>query len=56
MTEFFEFFAQWMNNLLALLNSVTFRIFNFNVSLLYLLLGFIFVSMMLGIFWKGAKG
>lgn len=42
--------------ILNLLNSIAFNINGISVSYLGLMLSFIFLSMVISIFWKGAKG
>ena len=56
MDNFFVLVSDFMADILSLLNSIKFRLFGFTVSYLYLVLGFILVTMLVGIFWKGAKG
>lgn len=38
-----------------MLNGFSFEIANINVSLLDLILGFLFMGMIISIFWKGAR-
>lgn len=56
MQQFFEMFVDWFNQLFALLNSYTIEAFGVNVSLLVIYGAFIVLSMVISLFWKGAKG
>ena len=56
MQEFITSFISWMTSLTDLLHSVSFKIFGYPTSLLYIFIALIITSMLISIFWKGVKG
>lgn len=56
MQGFFELFFGFFSDLFDLLNSYTLTAFGVEVSLLIIFGAFIVLSMVINIFWKGAKG
>jgi len=56
MQRFFEMFFGFYNDLFSLLNSYKISAFGANVSLLMIFGVFIILSMVITLFWKGAKG
>lgn len=56
MQRFFEMFFGFYNDLFSLLNSYTFTAFGVEVSILMVFFIFIVLSMVITLFWKGARG
>lgn len=55
MTEFAKAFVIMWQNLLGLLNSISFEFYGYEVTYLSVLLAFFVLSMIISVFWKGAK-
>lgn len=55
MYQFILWFAGAFNQLLSLLDSISFNIAGYDVSYLSLIVAFLLISMVISIFWKGAK-
>lgn len=56
MTQFVTFIASCIAILFNTINSVSFDLFGYSVSLGFILLSMIIISMVVSVFWKGAKG
>lgn len=56
MYHFFEILGDFYSDILFLLNRSQFEFAGVDVSIGHILLSFISVSMIVSIFWKGAKG
>ena len=56
MTSALNFLWLFIRDLWVTIDTVSFDIFNTQVSLGALLLGFICMSMIISFFWKGARG
>lgn len=56
MTEFFTLFINFFQSMISTVNSHSFDIFGVSVGIFDLIFGFIALSMVISIFWKGAKG
>lgn len=56
MSEFFSFFILMWQRLIGSLESVRFDVFGIDASLFQILIGFILLSIVIGVFWKGARG
>lgn len=56
MAEFISFFISMWQGLIGSLDSVRFDVFGIEASLFQILIGFILLSIVMGVFWKGARG
>lgn len=55
MTEFAQSFVIMWENLFGLLNSISFDFYGYEVTYLSVILAFFALSMIISVFWKGAK-
>lgn len=56
MTQFFESLITFYQNIATTLMQYSFDVFGINVSIFHLLIGFILVSIVITVFWRGARG
>lgn len=56
MTSAIEKVLQFMAEWLSIVNSATFEMFGFNIGIIDVIVGFLFIGFVVTIFWKGAKG
>lgn len=56
MTEVFQFFRNGILYTFDKINSYSFNIYGVPVSLGWFFLGFLAISIVISIFWKGARG
>lgn len=56
MYNFFEFIADFLNDLVDALNMYAFNIGGISVTLWGILLGFLCLSIIISLFWKGGRG
>lgn len=56
MFQFLEMITQYFGNLFNLLDDYSFDFGGVNASLLSILLGFLALSILISVFWKGARG
>lgn len=56
MTEALKFFVQCFKDIVAVLNSTSFVLYEYEVSLGAVLMVFVALGAIISIFWKGAKG
>lgn len=56
MTEFFDLLISFIKGIYLQIDSFSFDVYGFNVSLAEVFLGFIILNMFVLLFWKGAKG
>lgn len=56
MSTFFDLVFNFMHNFVATLGSYKFNFYGLNVSIVDIILGFIVMSMVVSVFWKGARG
>lgn len=57
LTYFFQYFMSWLVGLFNLLNSIVIDdLYGFEIRFGWLLIGFIVLSMVIALFWKGARG
>lgn len=54
--SFFELIFDFMNDIFNLLNSARFEFFGTTVYLGWLLVAFVVISIVVSVFWKGARG
>lgn len=52
----FEAIFGWLGDILAVLNSTMIDAFGVSVSFLVIIGAFIVLNMVIGLFWRGAKG
>ena len=55
MYNFFQILGNFLSNIFSVLNSAVFDIGGVSVSLTDILLGFLALSIIITVFWKGAK-
>lgn len=55
MTQVFQFFRNGIAYVFDTINSYSFEVYGLNVSLGWFFLGFICLSLVISIFWKGAR-
>lgn len=55
MTEVFKFLIQCINDYIAVLNSITFEFFGYEVHLATFFMSFIIIGFVVAVFWKGAR-
>ena len=56
MYDFVVFISKCFSSLITLLSSYTFRLGSYYFSIWHILLGLLLTSMLISIFWKGARG
>ncbi len=56
MTQALQFFVNAFRQLIGLLNSTTFELYSYDVSLGAVLMVFVALGAIISVFWKGAKG
>lgn len=56
MVNAIEFIIDFMRDIISELDKVSFQAFGFPVTLVDIFVGFIAMSMVIGVFWKGARG
>lgn len=56
MTDAISSLFGFINKLVDLLYSVTFELYGYEVSYFSIIFAFIVISMVVGIWWKGARG
>lgn len=56
MYEFIQFLVLQLNNVISVCNSYRFNIGSVSVSFIEIMIGFVALSMIVSIAWKGAKG
>lgn len=56
MTNAIRYIFQFMHNIISLLRSYTFDFYNVHVSIIDIIFAFIVISMVVTVFWKGARG
>lgn len=56
MFEFVKFFRDCIADITDMLNAYTFEIAGMTVSIFDLLFGFVAISIIISIFWKGVRG
>ena len=55
MADFFQFFAGMFENLLVVLDSIKLSMFGYEVTYLSIIVVGLMISMVAGVFWKGAR-
>lgn len=56
MTQVFQFFRNGIAYVFDAINSVSFEMYGLTVSLGWLFIGFLCTSIVISVFWKGARG
>lgn len=56
MQTFFDLMFNFMNNFVNTIGQYKFNFYGLNVSIVDIILGFIVMSMVVSVFWKGARG
>lgn len=56
MTDAINTLFDFMNSFLEEINLHTFEFYGFKIGLIDVIVGFLFISFVVTIFWKGAKG
>lgn len=55
MTEFFKFFIDMISGIFTLLKYPTFEVWGYGVRFFDIILGFIIIGFVVGLYWRGAK-
>lgn len=56
MTLAIEKIIEFMTDWLSVINSSTFNFYGFDIGIIDVIIGFLFIGSVVTIFWKGAKG